>query len=481
MKKYSLLIALIISSLTAFPQLKFVLDYATFQTIEGQAYLEVYLAVSGTTITYEVDSNKNLSGSVEITYLIQDGEKVLNYEKYRLNTPSYVKLSEISDLIDLKRMSITNGEYTFTVVATDVKSEETVEKSFKLRNVNYNQNELIFSEIQLANHMNVANTESIFYKNGYLISPNFTHYYKDKDSTLFFYAELYNSLDIFGEDNKFILEHRIVSNATGEVVGDFRGVKRQDPQDLIPLIYSFDLRELPSGSYSIILEARNQQNKIMASQKVNFENRNTKLLDFSNVSASNSFVDSITNIAELKFYIRTLSPISSSEEKTFAENQLEYADLNFMQRYFLNFWQNRNLTDPEKAWLDYKKEVEKVDELFGYGNVRGFQTERGRVYLQYGKPNIMRDVPYEYNTYPYSIWQYDQLDGQTNRKFLFYSPSMEMLGYEILQSNVMGEVINHNWEFELENRTTSGINRGREIEYNEVVNYRARDLWDNPR
>ena len=58
---------------------------------------------------------------------------------------------------------------------------------------------------------------------------------------------------------------------------------------------------------------------------------------------------------------------------------------------------------------------------------------------------------------------------------------MEMLGYEILQSNVMGEVINHNWEFELENRTTSGINRGREIEYNEVVNYRARDLWDNPR
>ena len=481
MKRTVFFILFIISYLGAFAQLKFVLDYAAFKTPEGQAYLEVYLAISGRSLTYEVDSNGTFSGSAELTYLIEDGEKVIAFDKFQLNSPNYEKTIEVSDMIDLRRMLLPNGSYTFTIIAKDIKSKDKTEKTFDLRTIEFKQEKLHFSEIQLANNVEPATTESPFVKNGFLISPNLTHYYKDTDSMLYFYVELYNSMNILGKEGKFLTEYAIVADGTNDVIDDFRGIKRQDPVEILPMIHSFDLRELPSGNYELLLKAVDQKNEVLAERRIKFENNNTLLLDYSNVSASNTFVDSINDIAELAFYIKALNPISTPAERTFAENQLGYADLDFMKRFFLNFWKSRNSTNPEEAWLDYKTEIKKADELFGYGNIQGFQTERGRVFLQYGRPDVMRDVPYEYNTYPYSVWQYNKLGGQTNRKFIFYSPSMEMLGYKVLHSNVMGEVINHNWEYELENRTTSGVTLGREIEHNEVINERARDLWNNPR
>ncbi|MFB1021492.1 MAG: GWxTD domain-containing protein, partial [Vicingaceae bacterium] len=169
-------------------------------------------------------------------------------------------------------------------------------------------------------------------------------------------------------------------------------------------------------------------------------------------------------------------------------NQLKYAELEFMQRYFLNFWRNRDELNPELAWENYKEKLILVDEEFGYGGVSGYRTDRGRVYLQYGKPQQLQDVPYDSDNHPYTIWQYykltdcyrNELNGLTDRKFIFYSNTNEMLGYEVLHSNVPGEVQNEQWEFTL-NKKQVGKRPGTRENTTLEGQDRARDLFNNPR
>jgi GWxTD domain-containing protein len=250
--------------------------------------------------------------------------------------------------------------------------------------------------------------------------------------------------------------------------------------EVIPIIQSFNLNDLPTGKYELVVNIKNRENELVSSRSVDFHRSNPSLKDYSAVRIENTFVDSLDNKEVLAEYIRSLGPISSGEEIQYAKNQVNYGDLKMMQQYFLNFWKDRNIVDPANAWFAYKKEVETVDELFGYANIKGYTTERGRVYLQYGKPDAMQNVPYQRDTYPYSIWQYYKIRGQVNGRFVFYSPTMEMLGYQLLHSNVRGEINNPNWEQNLY-KDNGPYNTTIENPENIIIQQEARELYDNPR
>jgi GWxTD domain-containing protein len=285
---------------------------------------------------------------------------------------------------------------------------------------------------------------------------------------------------MLGESKDFLIEYAVIDPKSKEIVANLRGVKRLKTNAVIPLLYAFNLGELPSGEYLISLTAKNRKNEPIAQKQLEFYRINPLLVNYSAVNAKNTFVDSITNIEELKAYVKSLRPISTHDELTFAENQLEYGDLRFMQQYFLNFWKTRDQVNPEQKWLEYKEKVILVDKEFGYGGVKGYTTERGRVYLQYGPPSAVQDVPYDRDTYPYSIWQYYKLQGLTDRKIVFYSPSMEMLGYQILHSNVRGEVYNPNWELDLISKS-NGNKSTQEVPEGSIINENANTLFNNPR
>ena len=120
-----------------------------------------------------------------------------------------------------------------------------------------------------------------------------------------------------------------------------------------------------------------------------------------------------------------------------------------LQRYFYSFWLARNPANPEESWLKYKKMVDIVQERFGSIQVKGYRTDRGRVYLQYGQPNDILEIPSDPVTLPYEIWHYYYLDNQTNVKFVFYDPALVGNDYELLHSNKYGEPHDSNWKMRL--------------------------------
>ena len=45
----------------------------------------------------------------------------------------------------------------------------------------------------------------------------------------------------------------------------------------------------------------------------------------------------------------------------------------------------------EVEWLKYKERIDFVQANFSYPRTMGIHTDRGRVYLQYGAPDFVRD------------------------------------------------------------------------------------------
>jgi GWxTD domain-containing protein len=181
-----------------------------------------------------------------------------------------------------------------------------------------------------------------------------------------------------------------------------------------------------------------------------------------------------TNRKELIDNVKCLYPISSLAERDFYENRLVTTSTEQLQQFFYNFWLRRNPGNPEDAWQSYKKRVDEVQNLFGSKQVKGYLTDRGRVYLQYGKPDEIKDEPSDPVTLPYQLWHYYYLNGQTNVKFVFYDPVLTGKDYELLHSTMYGEVQNPSWKMYLVRK----IQTQTDIYETEPVDYWGNEMND---
>ncbi len=114
------------------------------------------------------------------------------------------------------------------------------------------------------------------------------------------------------------------------------------------------------------------------------------------------------------------------------EDLLDAMNLIF-PRSELDFLYKAKEEERKKLWDDFWKKYDKDPftphneleieflERFQYvmknfsGPLKGYKTDRGRIYIKYGPPDFIEDHPYESGTYPYQIWYYITL----GKRFLF--------------------------------------------------------------
>jgi GWxTD domain-containing protein len=73
-----------------------------------------------------------------------------------------------------------------------------------------------------------------------------------------------------------------------------------------------------------------------------------------------------------------------------------------------SFWKSRDpvpSTQRNEAEIDYFSRVDYSNRHFG-GLLEGWKSDRGRIYIQYGKPDEVEKHPFEIDRYPYEIWYY---------------------------------------------------------------------------
>ena len=62
-----------------------------------------------------------------------------------------------------------------------------------------------------------------------------------------------------------------------QVVGNYKSFIREKAKPVSILLKSFPIDELPSGNYSLVIEARNKNNDILINKKIFFQRSNPKV------------------------------------------------------------------------------------------------------------------------------------------------------------------------------------------------------------
>lgn len=458
--------------------------YCTFHSPENGPYIETYLSVLGSSLNHVKNERGKYQGSILVTLIFKQGEEIKNFKKYNLLSPELDDTTKFVNFIDQQRIALPNGSYNFEIEMQDKNSDAPPFRSMQAIEIKYPETEVTVSDIEMIESFAKAEEANILTKSGYNLIPYVSDFYPGNVNKISFYVELYNTDKILGENQKYLVNYFIESNETGFALNRFRGFARQTTAPVNVILSEFNIEKLPSGNYNLVVEVRNRSNEVVAKKNLFFQRSNPDIkMDVNEVSATTteySFVEKITGRDTLYEYIRSIRPISTEMEMAFADQQLKKADLPLMQKFFLKYWQDRNATDPEGEWKTYSKKVSKANNAYSTKLKKGYDTERGRIYLRYGPPNTIAARYNEPSSYPYEIWHYYSINSQSNVKFVFYNPDLVTNDFDLLHSNAIGEIRDYRWKYKLQIRNTSESNLDIEQGSDHWGN-KAEDLYNNPR
>lgn len=430
----------------------FYLDYGVFKGDDNKAIIEIYYSFDQRFLTFvKKENGYEANGKIDLKISKDKPTNIIINESFNVpvtisDTTGYNKNNR---LIGQLNVLLDSGSYSINVLAADFNNESVKfldSVSFKLSR--FSGEKVNSSSLQLANNLYKSDDKSsIFYKNSLEVEPNPSRLFGNNISKLFYYIEFYNlkedliaenytvSTTLLSADNKVLKENK-------------KDYKRN--YDSKVEFGSFDIANMSSGKYSIKLQLADKDNTLADINKV-FYIYNTGVTD---VSSNNNF-ENIDN----DYLLSDVSKMGKNElmneyersryilSEDFKEKFEAISDLEAQKKFYYSFWKSVDPT-PGTPFNEYKKEYfEKVnyaDKYLKSDTRKGWETDRGRVYISFGKPNEIERFPFEANTRAYEIWRYDNIEGGV--EFVFVDVSNDGGNYELVHSTKKNELRNDDWK-----------------------------------
>jgi GWxTD domain-containing protein len=452
-------------------KLKANLNYATFYAAESGSFIETYLSVAGESVVFAKNQNGKYQATIQISMIFTEDNLVKNFKKYELLSPEVADSTQANfNFIDLQRILLPIGKFNFELTISDKNNPNQKFKNDIPIEINYDDQSVIVSGIQLVESYTKTVQTGVLSKSGYDLVPKVSNYYPASSSKLTIYAEIYNTAKILGDSAKYLISTYIQNAESSKKMQSFTKHKKEKAAQVNTIFNDFDISTLPSGNYNIVIEVKDRENKLVGLNTTFFQRNNPDymptLATHDSTMLLKSFVSAYPDDS-IKQFIKYLRPIAAGYEKEFIDRGSKSASIRTMKAFMYDFWVDRNEANPEGAWLNYLSQVQIVNKIFTHGNgkVKGYDTDRGRVYLQYGPPNTVNENPFDSGhsstlsdnelnkgitgAVPYEIWHYYRIKNQSNKVFVFYNPHLIPKGYELLHSDVQGELYNPQWKSHL--------------------------------
>lgn len=434
--------------------------HASFYSPAEGPYVETYLKVFGSSAKFIKNKNGQFQSSLEVTILLKQGDEIVDFRKYNLLSEEVKDTANIQvNFIDQQRISLPYGVYQLELFLKDNNSENAPLEHAEMISMEYNEQAFRFSEFQFVESFSKTEEENILSKSGYDLVPFVGDFFSEEVDNLTFYTELYNVDKKIGQGQDFLFRYYLESFETTISLSDYNRFSRQKAGPVNVVLATVPIRDLPSGNYNLVVEARDRNNEELLVNKIFFQRFNPgsqiNYEDIETIDITSTFAEKITNMDSVRFYVASLHPTANQMEKQFIKNVVNSDDKEKMQKFLFNFWQTRNPEYPEAEWKRYKAEVWRVENSFKTRIKHGFETDMGRVWLKYGAPNDTEFSDHEPNSYPYIMWHYYALGNQTNKRFIFYNPHLVGTEYILIHSDARGEVYNPYWQVDLHGRNTS--------------------------
>jgi len=430
------------------------IDQKTYFSPETGSYAEVHLQFVGHTVKYKAVEG-GLQSNVAVSVFVESASgDTVHRDAYVLESP-VMRDSIIEDFFDLQRISLKPGKYIVNISLQDVVSlSDPLIGKVVVDVPDYSTN-VSLSDVMIAEVAVRTETPTLFSKSGYDILPRISNFYAADLVNMPYYVEVYHSDRI--PDTIFALRQKIVETTDNKEVEGFTRYTKLKNDPVVPALRKLDITKLPTGSYRLelaVVDRNNVQFGTAVSYYFERLNETEQFTDVSEIVLNPSFQASITDDS-LAYYLGSLLPISRAGDAKIILSTIKEGNKENARKYIQQYWLQTAGTNAYNSWIDYKQQVLLVQRLYSTNFQAGYETERGRVYLQYGPPNsiIVRETsPSEY---PYEIWHYYKIKIYSNKRFVFYNPDLVNNNYRLLHSDMVGEQQNYRWQQALSKRNSS--------------------------
>jgi len=440
-------------------------DIWRYQQLRNNSYqenprVEIYLRIVGESLSYS-QLNQGLKRAIvqvdfNIYRLEQTGDSVLvasdRYNLTGIPIPEDEAKGELPEIKHLQAYQLIGGKYHMSIRVADVHSP-TPAVSFYTRDFLLDPPtglEFAFSDVAFINYL--PKPERLQTEKrprlGKFFDPLITNNALINQDSLIVYMQLYNLPRLVTEGD--IIE-RVRIMRQGETITKPYEVTEEDPENFQVFIHKFDIRDLFSDTYQLIIElVAEVSGRVLKSTSKKFYVYNSRqepdFEQYVNVYSGDLFRE--YSEEELNYYISTLTPISNKQEIRFASVLQTYEQ---KRNYLFSFW-NRRVQDDitvMELWRGYLAVLDYVKAKYRYGTKEGWQTDRGQVMLKHGPPNSIESYPATSRSMAYEIWRYDRLDNQSDVIFVFYR-KRDNNNFELLHTDKYGEQSNSRWRTFLE-------------------------------
>lgn len=318
------------------------------------------------------------------------------------------------------------------------------------------QDSFVFSGVELAARIEPsdAGVSNPFYKVGYLIFSNPSLVFGGDYSSVNFYTELNVPINLSSTRDSVEMIVRLLDGSQKEVLKRTQFVQLHAPYT--PYIGALDIEGLETNSYSLAISAV-YNGKVVAAIRKGFFLESGMIISEETSDEESNITDDATLYLMSDFYrysdLELAEKIEQSAElmPNDVRKSIEKAKgADEKKRGLFEFWRfmDEPGTRPLSAYYHFLTRVDEANKQFTYQKTIGWKTHRGRVFIKYGRPEYVGGEPFATESKPYIIWEYYskryQLSSGSRAQFVF----VDLYGggnYQLVHSNVKGEVSQPNW------------------------------------
>ncbi|MFM7301585.1 MAG: hypothetical protein ACKO1R_10655, partial [Crocinitomicaceae bacterium] len=310
MNRTFLFFLVFLSSFTSFGQekkIKAYLDSKQFYSPEIGNYMEFYLQFVGATAKYKTDSTGH-KAKLALSYQIKSSETLVKQDAYVLESP-LSKDSIQEDFFDVKRFSLTPGEYDLILDIVDLNREKSAIHASQKFQIEDLSKSVSISDLEIAELAYPSDKGSIFEKSGMYILPLISTFFPSDLNKIPYYLEVYNTHLL--NDTSVAIVQKIVNSASGLEMDSYTFAEIMKVDKVIPYFRSVDISNLKSGSYQLELSVLDRNMKSICTSSYAFERSNDQLEEFNieTVNLDPAFQKSISKDS-VQFYLASLIPIA---------------------------------------------------------------------------------------------------------------------------------------------------------------------------
>ena len=367
---------------------KYFQDFLNFAGEDGKTKLDVFIHVPYSDVQF-VKTGNGFEAAYTVTVSVYDEhkeslftEKIWSEKIVAFNFDESVSAKNFN--LSHRSFNLIPGTYLIKTAVMDKDSREEVfsENIYTVRDLSKNPS--------LSDVMLIAQNKVVDGSNK--IIPNITRHVFVNEEGIPFFFEIYSD-----SSSEFTMEY-MISNLDKEVLYQANEVKTVQ-QGSNMAFYTFNDVKLNLGKYLLHVYLKDSEDHIISFVTKSFVSRW--------IGVPNSIHDLDKAVEQLRY-------IASPEEMDFIK-EAESDDIK--SKRFVDFWKDKDpnpTNEQNQAFEEYFRRVSYADENFSH-YVEGWRSDRGMVFIILGSPDNIDRHPFEYDSKPYEVWQYYDL----NHSFVF--------------------------------------------------------------